>query len=177
MTATEPSFALRLATVDDLAALRDVEVDADARYVAWGYPATTADDAFPAEVLRRAIAEGRVTVAVADGSVVGFAYVGRVGDERCLGQLSVARSHGRRGIGSALVARVLADAARDGETSVVLNTQRDVPFNAPWYAARGFDIVPEDEWSPALRAVAEVQRARGISWERRVHMRHRVAGR
>lgn len=161
----------------DADALRAVEVDADARYAEYGMTPTTADDAIPVEVIRRAVAESRLWVAEVDGAVAGFAYVGRVGGELCLGQVSVSIAHGRRGIGAALVARVLREARLAGEPSLQLNTELDVPWNAPWYAAMGFEVVPEARWTPAMRAVSERQQASGLSWARRVHMRLRLDGR
>jgi hypothetical protein len=57
---------------------------------------------------------------------------------------------------------------------VVLSTERDVPWNAPWYARLGFELVPEQAWSPALRAVAEQQRAAGLDGATRVFLRKRL---
>ena len=38
-----------------------------------------------------------------------------------------------------------------GHAEVTLTTFRDVPFNAPLYAKRGYEVVPEAEWTDALR--------------------------
>lgn len=165
---------IRPARDADADALRAVEADANARFAEYGMTPTTADDAIPVEVIRRAVAESRLWVAEVDGVVAGFAYVGRVGAELCLGQLSVSIAHGRKGIGAALVARVVREARRAGEASLQLNTELDIPWNAPWYASLGFEVVPEDRWTPEMRAVSERQRASGLSWARRAHMRLRL---
>ena len=58
----------------------------------------------------------------------------------------------RRGIGTLLLQHIIAEARLCGERSVVLNTQRDVPWNGPWYERHRFAVVPRGSWSPALEA-------------------------
>src|SRR3954447_13818935 len=54
---------------------------------------------------------------------------------------------------------------------------RDVPWNRPFYARLGFEVVPSSELSHALRAVVEDERRRGLDPSRRVVMRKRCAAR
>jgi ribosomal protein S18 acetylase RimI-like enzyme len=136
-----------------------------------GHPELADGGGIPDDVARRAIAQGRITVAEIDGALAGWSYVGRVAGELCLGQICVAPAHGRRGVGSALLRRVIDDARRAGEGSVVLNTQSDVDFNRPWYERHGFAVVPPDQWSEGLRAVTEAQTRDGLDWSTRVHLR------
>ena len=92
----------------------------------------------------------QVLVAVADGAVLGVAATlpldGNVHPE----QLSVHPDHERRGIGSALLETVCAGAAVAGAARVTLTTFRDLPWNLPWYGARGFTVLPRREWGPGL---------------------------
>jgi GNAT superfamily N-acetyltransferase len=165
---------LRLAVPADIPAIQRVGVDADTRYLAVGRPELADGTTIPTAAAERAIARQALLVAELEGvpgGVVGWVVVGRVGEELCVGQLSVATAFGRRGIGAALLARVVADARASGEPSVVLNTEADVPWCAPWYARRGFVVVPPDEWNPALTALAAAQEADGLDWTTRVHMR------
>jgi predicted N-acetyltransferase YhbS len=157
-------LTLRPARVDDIPTLQAVERDADARFGVEG-------DVIPDEDARRAVDAGKITVAEVDGAVVGWVYLGAIAGEPCIGQISVTIAHGRKGIGTALLTHALAQARARGASSVVLNTERDRPWNAPWYARHGFAVVPEAAWSPALRAVTEAQRAAGLDWSTRVHMR------
>lgn len=163
------SFVLRPARASDIARLQQIERDADSRFEA--RPDAPPSDVIPDEHARRFVEQGRITVAEVGGEVVGWVLLGAIDGEPCIGQISVAVAHGRRGVGGALLAHALEIARGRGARSVVLNTERDVPWNAPWYARVGFEVVPESAWSPALRVVTEQQRAAGLDWSRRVHMR------
>jgi predicted N-acetyltransferase YhbS len=166
------TFVLRPARLDDIARLQEIERDADSRYAL--EPGAPPTDVIPEDHARRFVDEGRITVAEREGQAVGWVLLGAIDGEPCIGQLSVAVAHGRRGIGAALLAHAIELAAARGGRSIVLNTERDVPWNAPWYARTGFEVVPEAAWSPALRAVTEQQRATGLDWSRRVHMRKKL---
>ncbi len=43
-------------------------------------------------------------------------------------------------------------------------------FNAPLYAKRGFQVVPEGAWTPGLRALVAEEAAHGLDPTRRVVM-------
>lgn len=162
------SFVLRPARVTEIARLQEIERDADSRFAS---ELALPSDVIPEDHARRFIEQGRITVAELEREVVGWVLLGAIDGEPCIGQISVAVAHGRRGIGAALLAHALELARAGGARSVVLNTERDATWNAPWYARFGFEVVPEPAWSPALRAVTEQQRAAGLDWTRRVHMR------
>ncbi|WP_306369919.1 GNAT family N-acetyltransferase [Nocardiopsis sp. CC223A] len=97
----------------------------------------------------------RVLVAVADGAVLGLAATLALDGGVHLEQLAVHPDHGRRGVGSALLEAVCAGAAAAGSPRVTLTTFRDLPWNGPWYTARGFAVLPPDEWGAGLRALWE----------------------
>ncbi len=167
----DPGPALRLARLDDIAALARIQRDADTRFLAVGHPELADGDAIPDDVARRAIAEGRIVVAEVEGAVAGWVYMGRVDGEPCLGQLSVAVAQGRRGVGSALVRAVIEQARAADEASVVLNTQGDVAWNRAWFERFGFAVVARDAASDALRSIERAQTSGGLDWTTRVHMR------
>jgi predicted N-acetyltransferase YhbS len=160
-------LTLRPARVADIPTLQAVERDADTRFGASASPG----DVIPEAAAVRAVEAGRITVAERDGVVVGWVFLGAIAGEPCIGQISVAVAHGRQGIGTALLTHALDTARARGASSVVLNTTRHHPWNAPWYARHGFVEVPESAWSPTLRAVTEAQQAGGLDWSTRVHMR------
>lgn len=112
-----------------------------------------------------------VVVEIAERGVVGFALLARPDTELQLHQLSVHPDVGRQGIGTELL-QYCVDAARlRGEPSLVLNTQADVAWNMPWYQRFGFEVVAETEWTASMRDIARMQKAEGLLWATRVHMR------
>ncbi len=84
-------------------------------------------------------------MAVVDGEVVGFAHVVLLDDghqtRAHLEQVSVLPTHGRRGIGSRLVRAAAEEARWDGFSGLSLCTYRDVPWNGPFYARLGFEVI------------------------------------
>lgn len=167
-----PRYALRSAVLADIPALQEIERDADTRF-------GEAGEVISEEHARRAIARGQITVAEVsgEGEVAGWVYLGVLAGapgeppEPCIGQISVRVSYGRQGIGTALLRAAIEAARESGARSVVLNTYRDHPWNAPWYARHGFVEVPEASWSRAMREVTAAQVAAGLDWSRRLHMR------
>lgn len=170
-------IAIEPATDADLPLLPPLEMRAGERFRAVGLDDVADGPPLPLDALRRAHAAGGVWVARApDGAPVGFAVVEPVDDGLHLEELSVEPAWGGRGIGSALLDRVVALAAERGLRAVTLGTFGDVPWNAPFYARRGFVVVPPAAQGPGLRAMAEAEAARGLGAERRVVMRRAVRG-
>lgn len=79
---------------------------------------------------------------VAGWPPVGFARLEELDGQAHLEQLSVHPDAAGAGLGRALVEAALDWARKQGYVSMTLCTFRDVPFNAPFYASCGFDVVP-----------------------------------
>lgn len=62
-----------------------------------------------------------------------------------LRQMTVDPVHGRKGIGTALLRKMIAIAEQEGFPAIWLSTFRDVPFNMPFYLRHGFQEVPLGE--------------------------------
>ena len=155
---------IRQAERADLAALAAIERAADRMFVPLGI-------VFPPgpTVVEGCDDPGRVIVA--DRPPVGFALVGVVDGLTHLEQIAVRPEHGNRGIGTRLLDAVLAAATRAGTAAVTLTTFRDVPWNAPWYARRGFRVVRPQEWGPELAELVEHEGVLGVDVGPRVVMR------
>jgi GNAT superfamily N-acetyltransferase len=173
---------IRPAGAGEIACLGEVERDGDRRYAGYdGVPAGF-DDAVAPSTLERARQEGRLWVAVGmsggetepgsgDGEIIGFALADSVGGDAHLAQLSVRLAFQGRGVGRRLVDAVVAW-ARDGSmAAVTLCTFGDVGWNRPLYEHLGFVVVPEEQWTPPVRAAFEGDGALGLDLDRRVVMR------
>lgn len=170
----EPSrsaVTIRFAVPADIPELGRIDTAAEPMFEAAGHPEFVGGGTIPDDVAHRAIGEDRILVAELDGVVVGWIYLTRAGGEWCVGQLSVDPVAHRRGIGTALMERVLGDARRAGEPTVVLNTQGDLPWNQPFYERFGFTVVPPAAWTDDMHRIAAEQTEAGLDWSTRVHMR------
>jgi hypothetical protein len=74
---------------------------------------------------------------------------------------------------------VAAQWARErGLSSLTLTSYEQVPWNPPYYGRLGFEVVPETEQSPELRAGRRSEIARGLdAWPRVVMRRPGCHGR
>lgn len=86
----------------------------------------------------------------ANGTPAGFALGRDLGELYWLAELSVDPAHGRRGLGTALLAAVRARAEWFFHRALGLSTYAEVPFNAPFYEARGFVRVLRKDLPPFL---------------------------
>lgn len=92
----------------------------------------------------------------------GFALGALVDGHLHLLELAVARAQGRRGIGTALLATVIDHARWRFDPAVTLTTERDVPWNGPFYARHGFVEVNPQVSESELRALLEDDIASGL---------------
>ncbi len=166
--------AIRPARPDDLPALPAIERAAARRFAGLGLLADL-DDAMDPDAMAAACADGRVWVAVdAQDRPLGFAVAERLGHAAHLEELDVLPEAGGRGLGSLLIEAVCAWAAAQGFSEITLCPFRDVAWNAPLYARRGFVALADDELSGALSARRLEEAARGLALADRVCMRRRL---
>jgi GNAT superfamily N-acetyltransferase len=164
---------IRLAEPEELPALQQIEVRAGERFIEIGMPEIAAH---PPPELDELAGAAAVLVAVPDegGEPVGYAVIELVDDETHLQQISVLPELGGQGVGTVLLEAVVDWARARGDAAVTLTTFRDVAFNGPLYERRGFRHVPEDQWTPALRAIIAAQAAMGMDPATRTVMRRAV---
>jgi GNAT superfamily N-acetyltransferase len=166
-----PVYEILAARPEDLALLGSIEVAAVTLFTGPVFDSVphqpTAEN-----VLSQAQRDGRLWVARAGELPVGFAMVGLVEpDVAHLEELDVHPDHGRRGVGTRLVEHVCRWAATCGHGAVTLTTYRDVPWNMPFYARLGFEVVPASELSRPLRTLVDDEARRGLDPAIRVVMR------
>jgi len=170
-----PVYTITPARPKDLAVLPAIELAA-ARLLVGHAPESILNETTTDEVLNTAQRQGHLWVALADDVPVGFAHIEVLEPAVAhLEEIDVHPQHGRRGLGATLVRAVCAWAIAAGYQSVTLTTFRDVPWNMPFYARLGFDVIPSEALSPALRSVVEDEIRRGLDPARRVAMRRPCA--
>jgi GNAT superfamily N-acetyltransferase len=171
-----PRYNIEGARPQDLARLPEIELAA-ARLLAGHAPPAVLDETTPLHVLQNAQRDGHLWVALADDVAVGFAHVAVIEHEAVhLEEIDVDPAYSRRGLGTRLIRRVCDWAADRGFASVTLSTFRDVPWNMPFYARLGFEIVPDTQLSMALSAIVADETRRGLDPTRRVVMRRTSRG-
>jgi len=155
--------------VDALCAIERAALQLFRGHRAWPFYAAVA---IPPPVLQQAVARGLVWVAHDDaGAEAGFVWLDpdATGDGIGIAEIDVLPSHGRRGMGTALLEHACGWARAAGYRRVQLGTLSDVAWNAPFYARHGFVPVAGDD--PGLAAARDRDRANGFPDGLRVYMR------
>jgi GNAT superfamily N-acetyltransferase len=161
-------YGIEPARPEHLAVLPVIERAAAALFPAAVIPEDARDAVVPSWALAKAQAEGRLWVALAAGALpVGFAIVDKLGDAAFLVEIDVLPDHQCKGLGRALLERVIGWARDAGFAALELTTFACVPWNAPYYARLGFKVLDEGELSADL--------ARLLNEEARSGLRERVA--
>lgn len=169
--AESPAYEIVTAEPADLPFLPAIEV-AGARLLARHLGESDLLETTSQEVLFDALRRGSLWVARVGGVPVGFALVKVLEPSSAhLEELDVDPRHGRRGLGTRLVTAVCEWAARQGFSAVTLTTFRDVPFNMPFYARLGFEVIPARELGPDLLSALQDEARRGLDPTIRVAMR------
>jgi GNAT superfamily N-acetyltransferase len=163
---------IRAALPEDLPLLPAVERSAAALFrgtrMGWVADGPTLAPA----VLEEAAARGHLWVAARPGSgAAGFLLADVLDGDLFIEELSVARDHQRHGFGRALLAHAVHRARDGGLAGVSLTTDRDLPWNAPFYAEAGFQVLDGALLSPLLRERLAQEAAHGHDPAHRCAMR------
>jgi GNAT superfamily N-acetyltransferase len=166
-----PGYTITRAIREDIPFLSPIELAAASLLAGYApfcvLQETTSDAEF-----EEARSDGRLWVVRASGAPVGFALSEILEPTVAhLKEIDVHPDHVRRGLGTQLVLTACNWAQRERYESLTLTTFRHVPFNMPFYARLGFEVIPDDELSPQLRSVLFDESRRGLDPNHRVAMR------
>ncbi|QLR79209.1 GNAT family N-acetyltransferase [Citrobacter freundii] len=166
------NITLRATTLADTAALPDIERSAGQRFLLIPELAWIADDQIISAAQHRAFAAaGMSWLAQIDALPVGFLVGEKQGASLFIAELSLHLEWQGKGIGRRLIGYVAEQAREKGYTSLTLTTFRDVPWNAPWYARLGFEMLADETLPAKLRQKREEEAAHGLAYESRCAMR------
>lgn len=155
--------------VDALCAIERAALQMFRGHRAWPFYAAME---IPPSLLHQAVAHGLVWMARDEaGTVAGFVWLETDAAPGCIGiaEIDVLPSHGRRGIGAALLEHACEWARAAGYRQVQLATLADLAYNAPFYGRHGFSCAAKDD--PAFASARDRDRANGIPDDLRVFMR------
>lgn len=164
------AWAIRSARADELHLLAAIEIDAF-----WALHETGAvayePTSLPLDVLEQSLAEGLLFVAVDDedqpfGFLAGVMKDGSVH----IAEIDVVRRRQKQGVGRRLMEAAIAAARTQGAAGVTLTTDRQVAFNAPFYASIGFCMLNDEDRPTVLTQILENEFAHGADPARRVAM-------
>jgi ribosomal protein S18 acetylase RimI-like enzyme len=165
---------VRAARPDDLALIADIERAAGALFVDAGMPEIAQHPPTPLDDLRAHADDHTLLITTDHGVVVGFATVILLAEHAHLDQMAVHPAYGRRGHGTRLLEAACALARERGSTYVTLTTFERIPWNAPYYAQRGFCVLTEDELTQDLHERRQLEATYGLDPALRVIMRRKL---
>lgn len=108
------------------------------------------------------------------GEPVGYVGGFIAGDCLHVDEMDVHPDHQRRGIGRQMMEAILQEGRARKLVFATLTTDRFAPFNAPFYASLGFEIIEGQDLSERLRCTLELEAEKGLDPRRRVAMRARL---
>jgi GNAT superfamily N-acetyltransferase len=160
--------------MSDIEALVAIDLAAGQMFAPTGLlDADALNDHVPMSVLADAIRAGLVIVMREDDQPAGFALVSRREGSLYLDQISVDPTHGRQGLGRALIAAVFKLARQQREKRVTLSTFRDVAWNGPFYRRLGFRELPRHRLTAWMKELESLQ-ARSMDVTKRCFMEKRL---
>ncbi len=168
------SPTIRAPRLKELERLREIERAAGALFAEIGFAEVAGDEPASVEELAEYVFDGRAWVVAEHDAPVGYAVVDIVDGLAHLEQLSVLPTHGRKGLGSALLAHICSWAAQRRFEAVTLTTFSAVPWNAPYYEKNGFRVIDDAEIGPELRDLRAHEAEHGLDPSQRVCMRRDV---
>jgi GNAT superfamily N-acetyltransferase len=170
---TTPGYSICSARAEHISALSAIE-RAAAQLLRDHAPESVLTETTDERTFADAARDGRLWVASAGNVPVGFALVRMLAhDLPHLEEIDVDPSHGRRGLGTALVKAVCEWATDSGYAVLTLTTFRAVPWNLPFYARMGFVEIPRETLRSELAAVVSEEAHRGLDPNTRAVMGYR----
>lgn len=159
---------IRAARQNELSLLQDIERAAGQCFRDIGMQEIADDGPLPLGELARYQLEGLAWVAFNDaGTPVAYLIADRVDGNLHIEQVSVHPDSSRRGVGRSLLDHLADQASTEGTSALTLTTFTEVPWNAPYYARCGFQLLDDSGLTPGLRQIREREAAHGLDqWPR-----------
>jgi GNAT superfamily N-acetyltransferase len=175
------NYVISLAEPEDVCFLPDIERSAGQIFKAYSDELGLRDDLFDhvnsVETFSKAQQACQLWIAkTIGGELIGFALVVQIEGFAHLEELAVLPSHGRQGVGSALLMAVCTWAKTAGFTAVTLRTFKSIPWNEPFYKSRGFQVVESSSLSGGHGQLEIFEQQRGLRIDTRITMSYNMTG-
>lgn len=163
---------IRAVALDELPVLQDIERAAGQCFRDVGMPEIAEDEPLTLGELADYHHAGLAWVAADDAAgPVAYLIADRVDGNLHVEQVSVHPDSARRGVGRSLLEHLAAHASSEGAPALTLTTFTQVPWNAPYYARCGFQVMDDDRLTPGLLKIRGREAAHGLDRWPRVCMR------
>jgi len=159
---------IRLGELGDLPRLETIERETAAMFPPSTLPPDLAQPMPQAELAAGIDASLLWVAEWVSAGPVGFVLCERHTSSLHIREMDVRPSFGRRGVGTRLLSQTCAAAKGCSLRFVTLTTFSHLPWNAPFYAKRGFVVAQTFEQFPHLEAFLRHERERGL--ENRIAM-------
>lgn len=167
------NWSLRLARKGDAQFMPEIERAASALFESVeGLETLAGGDTLPLEKLERYVRKGHCLVAHAGEKMIGFLVCEPFRRELHIWELDVHPDFQGQGVGAGLLRACIIDARNSGFTAITLTTFRDVAWNGPFYASRGFEEVTALDAHPRLAGELALEADHGLPVSRRCAMIH-----
>ncbi|MBN1172633.1 MAG: GNAT family N-acetyltransferase [Micromonosporaceae bacterium] len=159
---------IRAVNLDELTVLQDIERAAGQCFRDIGMPEVAEDEPLSTGELARYHHAGLAWAMANDADApVAYLIADRVDGNLHVEQVSVHPDSARRGVGRSLLDHLAVHARGEGAPALTLTTFTQVPWNAPYYARCGFQLMDDTRLTPGLRRIREREAARGMDrWPR-----------
>ena len=160
-------MVIRQATLEDIDTLAAIERSAAQLFRDTIMESAMDDPPLDRGILKAALSENALWIADHEGAQAGFLCGTPMGAMLYIDELAVGSEYQGHGLGRALMETCIAE-ARGRFKCIALTTDRELPWNAPFYAQLGFE-----EWkkpSAAIAAKLAGEIAHGLDAERRCAM-------
>ena len=153
-------YSIRRATVEGFQFLPAVENAAGEVFKDIGYDDIAAMPPAPVDKYSDLLKVGGIvwTAENSDHEIIAYCAVFPLKEGLYIKELSVHKLYAKQGLGSRLLKETLTAAKSEGYKSAFLLTFKNVPFNAPYYARFGFEIITDLTPYPTLKRLAKAER-------------------
>ena len=161
---------IRLAEPNDIPRITEIEISASQKFLTLENAPHCANCTVPIEQLAAACSQNLLWVIEDEAKSAGFLCAFEV--DRCLHieELSVSMDHQGKGLGKKLLNHVMKFAREHNYSAITLTTDKDIPWNGPFYQRMGFRILVDQEQLPKVYAVLEEDHSKYHDPETRVAM-------